>query len=533
MRSGLWIALGVLLLAAGCLGLGSDEAIEDEHADVEEDWYERAFPYEEDHDHTNVSQHAGLSTPNFDVIGYNPLITEYHGATSGDYFCGGVGSDGDREYAVVNSFFTDVAIVVIDVTDPEDPQLVGELVLPGTHVYDADITGDARWAVLGMYPLDEEDEHDQATPTDEEVTITPVWRDACGNEHTGHEALVPQARGTVLVDLGDPTNPEVADYDAQPPTGPHSVFATTIDGEHFLLSSVPNTQQATSYYTLYNVLDAPISGGTLVKAGTWSAQYTDVQTDRPEERTPLSTGHLDGWVAKHPITDEIMVYIANWDGGIILLNYEGPGVLTEAGVWNDYDEAKGPGMSGTWHGILPLDETWDGRHYTIIHQEVGQSPAERPTGMVAILDTTDPEDPFPVARWTLPVQPPEDAWDAHLQFSTHYVAYHDETLFVSLYHGGVWAVDASQEHWPEMPSKGVFIPDQASPEPVPEALNNYQRWSPIILDVLPLADGSLVTFDITGAYTLSFDKTLEIPTPDPWHEEPWDEIPEEHRNGPP
>ncbi len=541
MRSGVWVTVGMMLLIAGCLGLAPEEAPGEDHASVDENWYENAFPYGPDHDHTDPAQHANLSTPNFNVLGWDPLITDYHGATSGDYFCGGVALDGDRQYAVVNSFFTDVAMVIIDVTDRENPELVGELVLPGTWVYDSDITSDGQWAVLGMYPPDEEDQHELGLEAAKEtMTVQPTFRDACGNEHQGPTNEIPYASGTVLVDLSDPTEPTVADYDTQPVSGPHSIFANTIDGEHFVLASVPQAHvrsaapeasQPTSYYTLYTIEDVPIAGGMLLNAGSWSAQYSQTPDD-PATQTPLSTGHLDGWVEEHPITGQVIVYLANWDGGIIMLEYTDPGLML-LGEWNDYDETKGTGMSGQWHGIIPMDETWNDRHYSVIHQELGQSPEERPTGMVAILDTTDPEDPYPVARWTLPVETPEGAWGDHLQFSTHYVSIVDEMLFVSLYHGGIWAVNASQDHWPELPSQGVFIPDNESPQPVPEALDNYQRWTPIMLDTLALGDGTIATFDISGAYILDFDETMPIPMPDPWHDEPWEEIPEEYHNGPP
>ncbi len=527
------VLVGLVALAAGCLGLSPDDTGSSTPEEASPTWYQDAFPYGPDHDHEDPQHHANLTTPNFNLVGWNPLITDHHDATSGDYFCGGVGFDGDREYAIVNSFFTDVALVVIDVTDPEDPQLVGELVLPGTHVYDADITSDARWAVLGMYPPTEEDEHRTALADEDGFALTPTWRDACGNEHIGHEEILPYQSGTVLVDLSDPTNPTVADYDVQPINGPHSVFATTIDGEAYALASVPNSDQAASYYTLYSIQDAPLLGGTLTTVGTWNAQYAEIPDDRPDERLPTETGHTDGWIAEHPLTGQTLVYLANWDGGLVILDYQGPFQLVPVGTWNDYDEAEGAGMTGAWHGVLPMEETWDDRHYTIIHQEVGQSPEGRPSGMVVIVDTTDPGDPFPVARWTLPIEPPEDAWEEHLQFSTHYVAYQDETLYVTLYHGGLWAIDASQEHWPELPTRGVFVPDNQSPQPVPEGLDNYARWTPVLLDTQALGDDRVITYDISGAYIVQYDPSLDVPTPDPWHPEPWDEIPPDHRDGPP
>ncbi|MDX1611720.1 MAG: hypothetical protein R3185_05075, partial [Candidatus Thermoplasmatota archaeon] len=320
------------------------------------------------------------------------------------------------------------------------------------------------------------------------------------------------ASGVVLVDITDPTAPEVADYAPQPVLGAHSVFATSIDGTYRVLGSTTNLVHQTSFFTFWTIEETP-AGAQLVETAAYSAQNPD-----PGDAAPLTNGHVDGWIQAHPETGDELAYLADWNGGLHIVRIVGPGQLEQVAVWNDYDPDAGAGMTGQIHEALPMEELWDGKHYTFIGQGVSSRPTERPTGQVIMLDTTDPANPEPVTRWTLPV---DVEFGGSLQFSTHYIDVVDRTLFVALYHGGVWAVDADPDQGPEMATLGVFIPDRVSPSPPPEHLSIFP-WTPIVLDVLALPSGQLVTFDGTsGAYTLSFDADLGVPQPDPWTEDSW------------
>ncbi len=477
------------------------------------------------HDHTNPALHRGLSSPNVDVLGWTPLSTEYHGAPSGGYYCGEV-SLGERQIAVVNSFTSDVAIVIVDVTDPAAPVMLGELVLPNTHIYDSAISDDGRYAILATSPLDvlfpepgraslagigpvfEEPEVPDGGPSH---SITPVWRDACGNEYQGPEDLVPYASGVLLVDLSDPTVPSVADFVPQPAIGPHSVSATTIDGTSWVLASTTNLVYTASFFSFFTIEDTPL-GGKLVPHSEFSANYENQVAGTGTDVHPLLNGHVDGTIQKHEPTGDTLAYLANWDGGLIVVRIDGPGQLTRLATWGERDPAAGQGMTGAIHTAYPVG-MWHGNHVVITGQELGARPDGRPTGQIVILNTTDPANPQPLARWTLPVN---IEWSGGLIFSTHYVALVDDTLYTALYHGGVWAADASPEQWPELPSIGVFIPDSQ-----PDAPAATGGPTPEVLDVLALADGSVVAFDsTTGAYTFRIQPGA-LPLAQPWTDDAW------------
>lgn len=536
-----WALLLVVPVLAGCLGDGSVDP-EDQTPVDSPAWATQAIFLDDDpgatghladHDHGDRALHAGRSTPNFEVVGWNPLADgDHYEAPAGTYWCGDVSDAGERRLAVVHSFATEVALVVLDVTDPEAPVQVGELVMPQVFTYDVAITEDGRYAaiagnpdlgdVTGLVP-------DVGAP--DAVPMAPFWRDACGQEHAVESQVDPLPRGysTILVDLADPTAPVVADFFADQSRNMHSVSATRIDGTYYVVSSslqavpcndplrvapclpVPRYGNLLSHFNFFTVED-PGTGARLLPYATYSGgNFPDFDADL----LALNNGHVDATLQQHPDGD-LIGYLAHWDGGFLIVRLDGPGQITPLATWGEFDESAGQQMTGNIHSAVPLGEFPDGRHYTLTGQEVVGRPAQRPTGQIVLMDTTDPSMPTPVARWTLPF---DLEWPASgLLFSTHYPVYQDGFLFVPLYHGGVWAADMRQEVWPELPTVGVFLPDREPPE-APVAASH----APEVLEVQPLGQDRLLVFDgNSGAYTVRFTGYHEDVVPAaPWTEDAW------------
>src|SRR5687767_9298373 len=57
-------------------------------------WAELAVAAGPEHDHTKAAQHAGLSTPNFEIIGHNPLRSDWYGKPPGGFGCSKTQHDG-------------------------------------------------------------------------------------------------------------------------------------------------------------------------------------------------------------------------------------------------------------------------------------------------------------------------------------------------------------------------------------------------------------------------------------------------------
>jgi hypothetical protein len=516
-----WAVLVLALVLLGCLQAGpsEDPAGGDEQAPgVSERWADEALPHGSGHDHTKPTHHRNLSTPTIDLLGYDPLSTEYHGATSGDYTCGGVGERGDRQLLAAQSFDTDVAVVIADVTDPSEPNKLGELALPNTQVWGIEMTEDARHVLLGTSPTDDgpDDAPRPETHAAGRGHSRPTWTDACGTKAVASEDPIPYDSGLVVVDVSDPSSPEVADYAPLPIQGGHTVFSTTLDGTTYVLAGVANQAHAASYFSFFTLEETP--------AGTRLAPYGEHASSMPAgpERPPVRNGHVDGWIQRHPVTNQLLAYLANWNGGIRVVELQGPGQIEEVGRWNDWRPDAGETMVGNWHTVRPARTAWEGNHYTFVGQEVGNRPAERPTGQILMLDTTDPANPEPVARWTFPA---DVVWEKSLQFTTHYVDLHEPTrrLFVTAAHGGLWAVDVdpSTARDGQLDSLGVFLPARVPPNPPPDHVGRFAS-TPLVSETWHLGDGVFATLDSqSGLYTVTFDEDASVPVPEPWTRDGW------------
>lgn len=467
------------------------------------DWALRALPFGEGHLHNVSDQHRGLSTPNFELLGWTPLSRS--GATMGGGGCGDVSPDAARKLAVLTTNWGDEAgLAVVDVTDPADPQMTGEIVSTAFWFRDAEITPDARWAVVASFPA-----NPVSAPIG--VPVSPRFTQGECGAAAAPPALMSQFGGIGLVDLSDPSKPAIIDFAPDYRTGPHSVYATRIDGTYYAIATILDASHALARFYFYTIENA-----RLEPYGVYTGQLA-----ADPAQTPLSNFHNDAWIHKHPITGDLLGYLANWNGGLVIVRLDGDGQVVPIGGWTDYDAAKGSEMTGQIHSVALPAGLWDGKHYTFIGQEIIARPANRPTGQVIMLDTTNPAAPTPVARWTLPVD--AGTWDTtHMWcclFSTHYIGLVGQTLFVSLYHGGVWAVDARPGSGPELPTLGVFVP---TPPTGGFEGADPMGLAPMVMEVLPLDTGDLVSFDEHGGlYTYRFDASVPVPSPEPWIKDAW------------
>jgi hypothetical protein len=498
------------------------------------------------HDHTNRTLHKGLSTPNFQVLGHNGIVSGYFEQPAGTYYCGDV-SSGPRQIAVVHSFQTDVAIEVLDVTNRSDVKVLGELVLPYVFTYDAAIFSDASYAVIAGNPDLASDKppiaalREQAEKTGK-VPFQPMWRTQCGTfALKSNVDSIPYGYSAILVDLKDPTNPTVASFYEYPGgRNVHSISTAIIDGTHYVVTSglmaIPCTLPGVTGNPVANPIpcepQVPRFGNllshfdflTVTDLGGVRAQLTPYLVYTPTDQTHLdpsllylSNGHTDATLEKHPVTGQLIAYLADWDGGLHIIRLDGPQQATALADWGQAPGGDPTQMKGHIHSAYPVPGLRDGKHYVVVGQEVVGRPAGRSSGQIDILDVTNPSVVIRGAKWTLPIDvqwPPSQGE----MFSTHYPILVNDTLYVSLYHGGVWAADAGKKNWPDLPSIGVFVPDA---DPAGGVFHGGP--TPEVLEVLSLGDGNILVFDgTTGAYTVHFSgPDARVPPVAPWPDNDW------------
>lgn len=530
MRGRLAAPLLVLtLVVTGCLGVVDDDATEDPSDRFEVAWADKALPFGDGHDHKDPAHHRNLSTPNFELVGHDPLISSHYGKPAGAYFCGDAApvEDGRRLAAVESR--SEVGFAIADVTNASEPRWLGELVMTTTRIYDLAVAPDGQHVVLVTSDTKEDPiPSPLATPGTAKAPSSTglMWQTPCMDEpvpvplaeeaRAQAEDPVPRPMSIVLVSIEDPENPEVVQQEPLAGSG-HSVLAKRIDDRDWVVATTTRlpgpvgtpglNENGISAYEFYEIID-----DRLELLSVWKRPPSEDPTDGTGPR-----GH-DADIGIHPKTNETVAYLAGGDR-FTLLDMTDPRQPTELGRWT----VSGPGTpaeEGTLHTAYALPELWNGTHHTIIGPEHAGHPEGYPSGIVWVMDTTDPTDPKEVAAWTLPY---EVDWNGTYMFSNHYFSTHEQTLFVSMYHGGIWAVDLGPlvdgppDTFLSLDSIGVYLPTLSPPEPVAQA----DRWAPTQEEVLAFDDGTLVTFDgYSGLYTLTFDADDPAPAPEPWPIEP-------------
>lgn len=518
------ILLALPAVVAGCLSSVPDVLPGDKAASLAPTWYEAALVHDEGHNHTDIREHQNLSTPNFHLVGYDPLATDHYGGKPAyGYGCGGVATRADgRVLDVVNAFQDDLTFVLVDVTDRAKPTKVGEFYAKGMGSYDADLTPDGKYVVLAF---------DQQTrlPAGGLVAEAPQlgFRGACADNQDVRLALPMDAvvtAGIVLVDVSDPAHPQFADWDPLPGRNLHSVSTASIDGVTWVMGSVlggaprpPGSPVSTglhqlSYFVFDNIEQTPL-GTKLVRVTTYNTPPATMSGGDAPVTIPVRNGHTDVSMMKHPKDQKTYAYIADWEGGVLIVDMSNPQAPQLVSQWvpshalGVNPNGDGPCYLTAIHEVLAAPAMWDGHHYLFAGQECPfKTDLHTPGGHVFVLDDTDPADLKYVGEWHLPAD--TGVWTTEYQASPHYLALVNRTLFISDYHAGIWAADVSTpEALKSPPSIGVYLPTVTSPF-MPEENGAIPMDEQV--DALP--DGTLlVNEDTTGFYVLRFDASDPAP----------------------
>lgn len=318
-----------------------------------------------------------------------------------------------------NLLFTDsgAAVDIVDVTDPRAPTLVGSFTAPAS-IEDVKVSDDCQWLFIG---------------NDEE-----------GSNPEVHDLGIPAGApvgdgGFYVVDVSDPSAPVlVSSLGVGPRRGPHMVYYhNTTDGQELVFGANADIS--------VNAFDR--ASGTLTELSRYQANIVTEFNRDPQVVDVLYQGWAhDMFVMEDPVDDRTMVYVANWDAGLRVLDLSDPAAPVELGSWNAFPD----GHEGNLHTVATQ---WIGdRRITVGTVEVGFAVVGgvhyalgTDRSILYVWDTTDASNIQLVGQWENPAGLPagRDNVPGESITSTHNFQLEAGRVYLAHYGLGVFVLDVS------------------------------------------------------------------------------------------
>lgn len=354
-------------------------------------------------------------TPGYPVL-EDPLAALAAGnATSNLHLLGKWDDGGNQEIDAWGDFLfvmKNPRVVILNVSDPADIRQVGEITLPG--VKDVKVSNDGKWAFVGN-------------------------ADAQGD----HPLLPTTNSGFYVLDVSDKTNPTLKSFlPVGPRRGPHMVFYhETASGDELVFGANADVS--------INRFDR--TTGTLTELARYQPDVVTDWNRDPQVFDVYYQGYAhDMFVMDDPVDNKTLMYVANWDAGLRIVDVSDPANPVELGKWMDYPD----GHAGNLHTVSTL---WIGdRRITVGSPEIGFSVVggyhyamgTEWTG-VYVWDATDPADIKLLGTWSNPRDECALAKRdlpgplAEGATSSHNVQLEAGRVYLAHYDCGVWVLDVS------------------------------------------------------------------------------------------
>lgn len=359
--------------------------------------------------------------------------------------------------------FTDsgAAVDIVDVSDPAAPTLIGTFTAPAS-IEDVKVSDDCQWLFIG---------------NDEE-----------GSNPEVHDVGLPAGApvgdgGFYVVDISDPTTPSlVSSLGVGPRRGPHMVdYHRTSAGQELVFGANADIS--------INLFDR--ASGTLTELSRYQANIVTEFNRDPQVVDVLYQGWAhDMFVMEDPVDDRTMVYVANWDAGLRILDLSDPSNPVELGGWNAFPD----GHEGNLHTVATQ---WiDDRRITVGTVEVGFAVVGgvhyalgTDRSILYVWDTTDAANIQLIGQWENPGGLPagRDNVPGETITSTHNFQLEDGRVYLAHYGLGIFILDV---HTPAL---------QADPA----LLAYHQEEGDNVWDIV-VNDGVIYTSGAAGVVALHY-----------------------------
>jgi hypothetical protein len=404
-------------------GSGDGTAGDDGSGDAEADDGTSLEPIPEDpitrnHNHTRTDLHTGSA--NVEQLAWRPFIEGDLGEVgfAGFTFCP------SRDLMILANDGRWGGFLVVDVSDPADPELVSRYKTNSTSTQEARPVDDCSHVLVnaqhfaGTY---------EDTETDAEQTAT--------NPEKGNNW------GVEIVDITDPTNPQFVRFrPVERTVGTHNIHTHEIGGDIYVFYTgqpfpLPVLGTGESYTT---------PAGNFISIQRWSTDPAPHMEPVSEWRYLESYTRTSGdgsfphdmIIRDDPLSDRVLMHVAHWDGGYVTVDVTDPANPQTRGSHSD--PAPTPDVRST-HYAKPDPTLRDGDRITWTGPEIGAS--EGTPGVVRAYDASDPADPTQINTWSLPDRDAEN-YKPYI-FSPHNFAFQGDVMALGHYHAGVWLLDVS------------------------------------------------------------------------------------------
>ncbi|GEM_PF-1146791 len=367
-------------------------------------------PIEMKHNHTDASLHTakyGLS-----LVNWSPLIPQELG-TEG---FAGLRIVGDLAYLATDG--AHAGFLIVNVSDPREPRLVSQYSTPGGASQEAVPTPEGDYVFLNL----------QRQPGAADVAGAPLAGDGLGIQ---------------IVDVRDKAHPKLAGFVPVEVQGSHVMFYTEWQGHRYLIyngqpvrEGLPTgdvyTEPVGNDVKIAELLDTP-AGPTLKPVG----QYQFVETIAATK--PGGCFPHDQWAEEHPLTHQLLLYIAYWDCGAVIVDITNPATPTLL----HYDDVMAPSTRNNIHFFRPDPTLRGGKVIAWSGPEIDVSPGE--PGYLRAYDVTKPDAFGQIGHWRLPGFVENDQ---PFLMSPHNFAFRGDLMAVAHYHAGVWVLNVSDPTQP-------------------------------------------------------------------------------------
>jgi hypothetical protein len=322
---------------------------------------------------------------------------------------------------------------VVNVQDPMEPYLVGTYAGPGGS--DIEVNEDNTIVFFGT----------QRNTVEELVGGLSTYEDP--------RAVLP--RGIYIVNVEDKATPTFDSFVPVPYNGVHTITYVKhpVTSAEYVIASVYDLYRNTVPSTTLGALNTAFPEGVFpltqrvivfelqpnpLPTSRWTLAPISTFQIAAMEMPPAGRMYLphDTFVQQHPRTGQVLLYVAYWDKGVRIVDFDDPAALDETSEIGSYADFS-PSAYNNIHQVRVLPDTVGDTVVLVAEPEIISADE---TGQITFLDVTEPSQPERLGFWA---QPDPDLTVNNFDNSPHNFDVLDGQVALAHQGLGIWIIDVS------------------------------------------------------------------------------------------